>query len=399
MSELTDAIEDFLKQGLCTILGSRDTIAALAGIPPNTPLRDLSYPGFIKKAVCDPSSGDPSQTNLPPSSEFDEGYGWYVFASGSEFNSFTCQAGAAIPRRKVAKFSNSYTSVAATGDKERVEYPPCKYVYGKFLALTRADGTVQDGSFDGPGGVSGRLDGYEIIRYTADGYTPQSSPPPPGWNVKTGDITVGGGGGGGGITIPIAAVYAPITVNIDGTIKIPINVDVGGVKVNFNYDASRDVYYTTPSGGGKDYRPGEQPTDWEPAPGTRPPAPPAGIPAPTIGDDLADDSDPSGRRVIVAVLVTVTSIPSSVSRLYQGDNPMVGLPDLGIVQFLCRVGTKDFGWTGDIRVKNERHLIPCPIETGAIRVAGTPRTGVNWTLTPLYSRKSEPVNFDIGGGL
>lgn len=389
-----DALEDFLSAGLCALLGSADAAAALFGAAPNTPNRGNDFSGFLGGDLCGRAPEEPSRSNLPPPAEFDEGFGWYVFASGNEFNSFTCQPGAAIPRRKVAKFSNSFQNVIPTTDKKRIEFPPCEYVFGKNLNLIRADGTIQEGSFDGPGGVNGRLGGFEIIRYTGEGYTPNVLPPPDGWDRVEGPVTVSPPGSTP-FTIPIVAIYAPVTVALDGSIEIPITVDVGGIQINFTYDASRNEYRTGPTGDGRDYRPGDQPGDIVSDPLDPIPPPASDVPPPP-GFDPDPDGDPSEEDVIIGCLVTVTQVQGGLTQVPQGNNPDLWLPDVGTIAFATRINGNTFAWSNPERVQGLRQYIECPWRSGAIAVEGTPRNGVAWTLTPAYSQKRSSR---VGAGL
>lgn len=123
----------------------------------------------------------------------------------------------------------------------------------------------------------------------------------------------------------------------------------------------------------------------EPEPDPTTPPPPPGLP-----DD--PPRTPPKRRTIIAALVTVTSLPRRLesSVIFQGDNPDVYVPDLGLISFRISAGNGVTGWTEDIRVKNRRQFIPCPWPQGALEVKGTPRGDIQFTISPVYGSVVAP---------
>jgi hypothetical protein len=207
--------------------------------------------------------------------------------------------------------------------------------------------------------------------------------------------------GGNTVNIPLIAAFGFAKVDLNGELKIPINIDLGGIhfKADFNLNTG-DIDFFPISNYFGDRRPGPAPRDVVPPggggdgpeDGDNPPPvpnPPPSIPPPPPPPD--EDNEDS-ESVIIGVLVTVNAIASSTTTvLFQDDNPDIHVPNLGFVQFLSPVGRLASGWSSDIPVKNRRHLIPCPWPFGAIKVTGTPKSGVQWTLTPLYSKKLSPT--------
>lgn len=128
------------------------------------------------------------------------------------------------------------------------------------------------------------------------------------------------------------------------------------------------------------------PDDSEPEPDPTTPAPPPGIP-----DD--PPRTPPTRRAIIGAIVTTTSIPSgsSPSVVFQGDNPDVYVPDLGLISFRISAGNGVTGWTEDIRIKNRRQFVPCPWPQGAVEVKGTPRGDIQFIVSPVYGSVTSPV--------
>ena len=197
------------------------------------------------------------------------------------------------------------------------------------------------------------------------------------------------------VNVPVFVAIGQAFIDINGQLNVPINIDFRpalNIDPSFNFDI--DVNFPIgggrptirqPGGGGQP--PNQPPTrppgndDFDPV--TPPPTPPEGA-EPEEKEEKPDDEE----ALIRAVLVTVTDIADGVQigELGQGANPNVFYPDLGLVQFSIGIGNSAIGWTDDLRVKNRRHFIPCPWDGGAFAVRGTPRPGVEWTLTPIYDR-------------
>jgi len=189
----------------------------------------------------------------------------------------------------------------------------------------------------------------------------------------------------------------PIDVTQDDFIDIDfgdININFDGINIDIGFGGNGDGPPSLPipsdpvapppgqgDGGGK-----PQPDDTTTDPDDPDPPPPPS------GDDPATEEPPEEPpEVIRAVLVTVTSVDPASSVIYQDDNPDVYIPDLGVVNFRCRARDGASGWTPDQRVKNLRCFIVCEWDGGAFEVKGTPRPGVQWTLTPIIDLSSIPV--------
>ena len=99
-----------------------------------------------------------------------------------------------------------------------------------------------------------------------------------------------------------------------------------------------------------------------------------------------DDEEPPDEddSVLIGVIVTTTEIDGDVgtTTIEQSDNPDIYAPNLGFVNFRLKVGD-DYAWSSDIPVKVLRNFIPAPQPFPAIAVAGTPRPGVTWQVTPV----------------
>lgn len=197
---------------------------------------------------------------------------------------------------------------------------------------------------------------------------------------------------GNNFNIPLNIIFAPVRVDIDGSLNIPfrlqidpnfelningtLNLNTGGI--NFNFGNPN----LPPKGFPKqdDYDSPDDIPDYPPdIPNSISPVPP-------------EPEEDETTEIIRAVIVTVTNYASNATVIDQADNPDIYAPNLGFVQFAISVNNA-IAWTSDIPVKNFRNFIVCPWEGGAIKVRGTPRTGVTWTLTPVRLRIEEPIIF------
>ena len=171
----------------------------------------------------------------------------------------------------------------------------------------------------------------------------------------------------GPLNLQVAIGLGNIQVNGDLTANIRVTgpeIDLSG-QINFN---NNKLNFTVGGGDPENNNCKDQPPAAEnPPPETDPPDEP---------------DDPS--KQIVGVLVTVDSFSNTVgtTTIMQGDNPNILAPAIGYVNFRLKLGSA-FGWSVDYPVKNTRCFIPAPSGFFATSVAGTPRSGVTWTLTPV----------------
>lgn len=164
-------------------------------------------------------------------------------------------------------------------------------------------------------------------------------------------------------TVNIPFVFAPITANFDGSLRIPFSFDFGGFE--FSGDINLPDFDVTieppglPPGSGEDLS-----GEGEDQPGeTVPPAPP--------------------NEKIIGVVVTATQIDSRRVSSYSspGITPIF-VPRLGSIKFAYSIGAATF-FSSDIDIKDRRTFIPCPFIQGADAVIASPNLGVNLTFTPI----------------
>lgn len=195
------------------------------------------------------------------------------------------------------------------------------------------------------------------------------------------------------LTVPIAIGYfhvdingnfnIPFNVQVDPTLNITGNINLGDGGITFNFGGDGNGNKDLP-----DPRPDPQPGDKQPVNPPPPQPPDTGKPKPPDPDKKQE------QNVIVGALVTTLSIDTpEIGEIFQDvDNPQIFIPDLGLIYFRIDVAGSS-GWTTDIKIKNRQQYVPCPELAGAIDVAGTPRPGVNWVITPVYDKKRLPVEF------
>lgn len=231
------------------------------------------------------------------------------------------------------------------------------------------------------------------------GSLPPVVPPyEPGSTTIVDDITYEPEGGGTQITIPATVVLGFAFVDIDANIRVPVTVNLGGIKIPLTLNVttgdinlggirvgSPDIDYKF------DIRVGG-PGGITTPPGVEPPiGPPPGEPD---YPELDQPPEPDSEPIIIGAVVTTTNITGRRDLLYQGGgNPNIEIPRLGFIQFLNYVPGLGLAWSEDIPVKNLRHLIRNPWPYGAVAVEGSPRNGVSWTITPVYKQAQFPIEY------
>lgn len=186
-------------------------------------------------------------------------------------------------------------------------------------------------------------------------------------------------------------IFGAPLIKVDGTLTIPVRIDLGGVNPTFNGNLNLNEPFIEINFGNRNYTPSPSPSpDGYRSPDESPDVP-DDVPVP-VTPPSPDESEPDTSRVIRGVIVTIINLSESVGVIYQGENPDIYIPNAGYVNFLIGVGQL-IAWSIDLPVKNRRCFIPCPWEGGAIAVEGTPRAGIVWELTPVYAIAEDTVTF------
>jgi hypothetical protein len=186
--------------------------------------------------------------------------------------------------------------------------------------------------------------------------------------------------------------FAPVNIDLNGNVIIPFRIDIDplfNIPINGTLNVNTgDIEFNF---GNVNYNPSPfpQPDDFDTDDDIPdvPPSVPDDIPNPS-----PDNPEPETTTVIRGVIVTVTEYNSDVTIIGQESNPDIYAPNLGFVNFGITVAGSQ-AWSHDIPVKNFRQIIECPWLGGATSVAGTPRPGVEWTLSPVRSTQEETITF------
>jgi hypothetical protein len=292
---------------------------------------------------------------------------------------------------------------AVTGPISSVDFAVTTGLDGTTLTIVAASGTVvthpntSSGSAPGTPHYEYSNERVEITRVDGLSDTCGNPPPaspsvPPGSNTVSQPVTYVNNDGDT-ITNNYDFTFGFAQVNIDGTLTIPVSVNLtanptANFSGTFNLKSGDfNINIGDPSVAGD---PGnscaDNPTAYPPPPDNPSDSPPVYPHSPETNDK------PEKRKLLRGCLVTVTSVDGNQGELFQIDNPDVGIPDYGLVNFQVQVGGAT-GWTEDIRVKNRRQIILCPWTPGAIGVTGTPRGDNEFTITPVYTQISFPPQY------
>lgn len=173
------------------------------------------------------------------------------------------------------------------------------------------------------------------------------------------------------ITVPITFEFNPAYIDVDGSIRIPVNFNVDGLDFNGTIDLAPEFNFEfNPSGVERGPGTVDDP-DGIGSPGvpTEPPAlPPEGT-LPIIGVIVYSDADSDFG-------------PSSINFT---NGPDIYAPRLASVTFAIRT-SNSIAWTPDQDVKNLECYVPCPALQGAIAVRVSPMPGVQSRFTAVRGR-------------
>lgn len=240
------------------------------------------------------------------------------------------------------------------------------------FGLTRVGVVFADGCQDAGGGISTTSPANQsswaitsVVRLDGQpddcGSPEPTYPPPINFNFNT-DVTYEGDDGTE-ITVNVPFVFAPIKVDFNGDLRIPVDFSLGGFEFSGNVNLP-DFNLTInpprlPPGSGDDLS-GQG------------------------GDDEGETTPPTAPdEKIIGVVVTATQIDSRRVSSYSSPGiPPIFVPRLGSIKFVYSIGSATF-FSSDIDIKDRRTFIPCPFSQGADAVIASPNIGVSLVSTPI----------------
>lgn len=163
------------------------------------------------------------------------------------------------------------------------------------------------------------------------------------------------------ITVPTTFVFAPIFFDVDGTLRVPVNIDVGGLTFDGTLEVAPEFnleLFPTEINFGKGA------TDE-----------PEGFPGEGQPGDEPVDPESTESTIIGVIVRSQVDSNAPITGIAAVNIPDIYAPRLGSVSFAIQTDTT-VAWTPDIDVKNVNCYIPCPVPQGAVQVAVSPAIGV-----------------------
>lgn len=175
------------------------------------------------------------------------------------------------------------------------------------------------------------------------------------------------------ITVPIAIVYAPVSIRATGYVSIPITVDVGGITLNgeltlfpdFTVELFPDTIFNTPGTP-------DNPDLTDPEPGSE-------------GEDDPDQTPPDVDLIIGVLINSNKDGNTRASEVTQDELPTLYAPRLGNTSFKVRTG-RITGWTPPQPIQFTNQYVPCPSPYGAIDVRVWWDAGWDGSYSPVRGK-------------
>jgi len=372
MVTFNEAVESSARSGLCFLLGQFDEAAKFLVRVVGTSAGVAPVASGIRRKLC---SDDPANDPVyePPFSggqcpvDYNATWEQRTFNSGTMTYNWTPRSATGGDRRGPMGITDPSlgggcspgtqeareTIVPAVGASFLVGFGGCSDVKPSYRNLVF---TRQDGLPDDCGDIPPVLPEPGPIIYEGDDIT---------YNIdESTDITV-----------PISFVFSPVYVDLDGSLKIPVNFDVGGVTFDGTIEVSPEFNFEF------------NPSGIDGGPGTV--DDPDGIGEPGEPSDPVEDPE-EGTLPIIGVLVYSDIDPDGdPSGILFPTGPNIYVPRLASVTFAVQTANS-IGWTPDQDVKNLECYVPCPALQGAIAVRVSPMRGVTSRFTPVRGRLLTP---------
>lgn len=216
----------------------------------------------------------------------------------------------------------------------------------------------------GGDGLTATLTGISVSGGGPDncGDPPPIFPPPTNFNINV-DVTYNIDDGTE-VTVTVPFVFAPVSVNFDGSLSLPFTINFGGFNFTGNLNLNPDFNLTiNPPAIGRGEGQGLEEL-------------PAGDPAEEV------EPLPFDEKIIgVAVTSSIVGEQQFTTIATQG-MPNILAPRAGSIKFAYSLAATTF-WSNDIDVKGDRIFIPCPFSQGADAVVVSPAPGVALQWVPI----------------
>lgn len=197
---------------------------------------------------------------------------------------------------------------------------------------------------------------------------PPPPPLPPPTNVDYGDDITYNIDDSTEITVPVSFTFAPVYVDIDGSVKIPVKLDVGGIEFKGTVSLAPEFEFN--------YSPTFPPA----GPGS--PDDPDGIGEPGGGSEPIDDVEDLESTIVGVLVYSDIDPDAGPSGIEFETGPDIYVPRLASVTFAIKT-KNSIGWTPDQDVKNLECYVPCLAPQGAIAVRVNPVPGVQSRFTAV----------------
>lgn len=225
------------------------------------------------------------------------------------------------------------------------------------------------GTYTPSGGSTSKIEGVTPCGADNCGDPPPVPIPPGPVPIPPTDITYNIDGDTN-ITVPLTAIFAPVFVDLDGSIKVPVTVNVDGI----NFDGTVTI--------APEFEVEISPTFNIGGPGT--PDDPDEIGEPGGGAEPIDDPEDLEATIVGVLVYSTIESEARPSGVEFTNGPDLYVPRLASVQFAVKT-SNSIGWTSDQDVKNLECYVPCPAPQGAIAVRVSPMPGVQSRFTPVRS--------------
>lgn len=367
MATFLEALGQVARQTYCFALGNFDNGArALGRIAPGAAAISR-VSGAVKAQLCS-ESPDPIPA---PEPEFEggqcPGVTYQVNYSGQVFfgdcSSIPTSGNInAIGPIGGSFYDNSGSAVPGTP-------PGCSTAPGTAFRINTGDGPVT--IFGAGGGVSGSITGVSPVGGGANNCgDPPPVFPPPGDIIIEGDDITYEGDDNISITVPTSFIFSPVYVDLDGSLNVPVTIDVGGVEFSGTLEIAPEFNL--------DLRPG----GIETGPGI--------VDDPTVPDEVDDptpppDDEPDELPIIGVLVFSNLDDRNRATQLSSTGGPDILAPRIASVQFAIKTGNS-IAWTSDQDVKSKEAYIPCIPPQGAVAVRVTFLDGAVGRFTAVRGR-------------